>query len=338
MNQEQVRDFCIRYLLATDCQIIERDPAFVKVKLSPEADKDLTGRSYYWSFVERTGAEPETMSFVFVFDPERRKPPEPASRGTLQGRGPLVVPPATNEPLKKGESILERYFGVSAVAAQPGRMIEETVSFGCRRLDQMFAATQARGSYVQLFEEAPPVQRGSAISHSYTTWLGVNYKVEFICDMKREELHSFGISMSTGEIVEHFQQIVSERQLTPRMPARCQLRDVISLEKAVHQLETHLEKHLQKTDYDWARSAQARMNDEVNRIHSYYGDLLRTLEADQKEEMQAQYIRRQEEIEWQYRPRVDIQAVNCGWFHLLDDTLPTIPRTFANMKQKNNSM
>jgi hypothetical protein len=337
VNQDQVKDFCMRYLIATDCQIIEKDPAFVKVKLSPQADKDLTGRSYYWSFVERTGAEPETMSFVFVFDPERRKPPEPLGRGTLQGRGPLVVPPATNEPLKKGDSILERYFGVTPMVAQPGRMIEETLSFGCRRLDQMFAATKAKGSYLQLFEEAPPIQRGSGVSHSYTTWLGVNYKVEYTCDMKREELHSLGICMSTGEIVDHFQQHMYERALSPRMPAHCQLRDVISIEKAIQQLENYLEKLLKQADYDWARSAQARMNEEIARIHSYYGDLIRTLEAEQKEEMQAQYVRRQQEIEWQYRPRVDVQVMNCGWFHLLTDRLPTIPRAFVNMKQKNNS-
>lgn len=326
----------MRYLAATNCHILEKDPAYVKVKLSPEADKDLTGRTYYWSFVERTGAEPETMSFVFVFDPERRKPPEPQGRGTTQGRAPLVATPPSDAPLNKGESILERYFGVTPMIPQTGRIIEETLSFGSRRLDQMFSAAHSKGSYLQLFEEAPPIQRGSGVSHSYTTWLGVNYKLEFICDMKREELHSLGICMSTGEIVDHFQQHMCERALSPRMPAHCQLRDVISLDKAVHQLEAHLEKLLQQSDYEWARSAQERMSEEVGRIHTYYGDLLRTLESEQLEEMQAQYVRRQQEIEWQYRPRVEVKAINCGWFHLLTDTLPTVPRPFVNLKQKNN--
>jgi len=318
VNQEQVKDFCMRYLIATDCHILEKDPAYVKVKLSPEADKDLTGRSYYWSFVERTGAEPETMSFIFVFDPESRKPPEPQGRGTTQGRAPLVAPAPNDEPLKKGDSILERYFGITPMIPQQGRMIEETISFGSRRLDQMFAAAHAKGSYLQLFEEAPPVQRGSGISHSYTTWLGVNFKVEFTCDMRREELHSLGICMSTGEIVANFQQLMCERVLSPRMPAHCQLRDVISLETAVQQLEAHLERVLAQADYAWALSARERMSEEVTRIHSYYGDLLTNLAAEQKEEMQAQYTRRQQEIEWQYQPRVEVHAMNCGWFHLLD--------------------
>ncbi len=70
MNTEQIRKFVERYLEATDCQIIEKHPSFITVKLSPEADKALTNRPYYWSFVERTGAEPETMSMQFIFDPD----------------------------------------------------------------------------------------------------------------------------------------------------------------------------------------------------------------------------------------------------------------------------
>ena len=71
--------------------------------------------------------------------------------------------------------------------------------------------------------------------------------------------------------------------------------------KAVHQLESYLEKLLQMADYEWALAARHRMSEEVDRIHSYYGHLLKTLEAEQKDEMEAQYVRRQQEIEWQYR-------------------------------------
>ena len=58
------------YLEATECTVIEKSPEHVTVKLSPQADKMLTNRPYYWGFVERTGAPAETLSFNFVFDPE----------------------------------------------------------------------------------------------------------------------------------------------------------------------------------------------------------------------------------------------------------------------------
>lgn len=37
----------------------------------PRADRMLTDRPYYWGFVERTGVDPETLSFSFVFDPQK---------------------------------------------------------------------------------------------------------------------------------------------------------------------------------------------------------------------------------------------------------------------------
>lgn len=32
------------------------------------ADRELTNRPYYWSFVDRIGGEPETMTYLFVTD------------------------------------------------------------------------------------------------------------------------------------------------------------------------------------------------------------------------------------------------------------------------------
>lgn len=47
MNSKQVHKYVNRYLEATDCSIIEKSPAHFTVKLSPEADRELTNRPYY---------------------------------------------------------------------------------------------------------------------------------------------------------------------------------------------------------------------------------------------------------------------------------------------------
>ena len=39
MKQEQVRDYVCRYLEATECHVLESSPAYITVKLSPEAAK-----------------------------------------------------------------------------------------------------------------------------------------------------------------------------------------------------------------------------------------------------------------------------------------------------------
>jgi len=309
MNAAQVADFCLRYLEATGCQILEKSPWHVKVKLSPEADRDLTGRPYYWNFVDRTGAEPETMSFVFVFDPEEHAKRSCAGEdGKRRGEA------------ESRDSILARYLGVAPIVPQPGRTLEETLSFGSSRLDRMIAAARERGSYLQLFERPPSPPRGGAASLRYTTWLAVNYKVEFICDMKREELHSLGISMSTGEIAGDFLERMAGRALTPQIPPGVALAETITMERAVRQLEAHVERILRERDYSWAEDALKRLEEELARIDGYYGELLESAGDGERPLIEAQHRSRREEIEWQYRPRVEVSAVSCGFFHLLTDT------------------
>jgi|GEM_PF-374415 len=70
MNKRSIHTFVMRFLEAYGCTVVEKTPASVTVKLSPEADREMTGRPYYWSFVERTGAPAETMTYTLVFDPE----------------------------------------------------------------------------------------------------------------------------------------------------------------------------------------------------------------------------------------------------------------------------
>ena len=305
MNQEQIADFCCRYFTATNCQLIEKSPSHLKVKLSPEADRDLTGRPYYWNFVERTGADPETMSFMFIFDPEKReKENNKAQAGT-------------------DSSILGRYFNMPPILPQPGRMLEETVVFGTRRLEQIFSSASDKGAYLQLFEEPPLLPSGAPVSIPYSTWLGVNYKVSYICDMKREEMYSLGICMSTGEISADFYRMMQARRLSPRIPAHTTLRESITLVRAVQALEQYIEARLRTADYTWAVEASNRMREELERIDRYYGDMLRAaaIEDEERQIIRSQYDKRKEEIHWQYQPGVEAVPINCGFFHLLTDTL-----------------
>lgn len=74
MNQTWVREYLEKYMETNQCQIIERAPSHMTVKLSVDVDKDITNRPYYWTFVERTGTEPETLTMTFIFDSEKTPP------------------------------------------------------------------------------------------------------------------------------------------------------------------------------------------------------------------------------------------------------------------------
>jgi hypothetical protein len=312
MNTEQIRRFVLRYLEAYNCGIIEISDTHVTVKLSPEADKELTNRAYYWSFVERTGAEPETMTYTFVFDPEKMKaaaqtgkPPMPAPAGPGS-----AVPPGAH--LESGESILGRYFGFVPTTVV-SRVPRDEVTYGSRRLLQLFDSVRTKGRYARLFEEPEP----AGGTPSYEAWLLVNFKVELTCDMKRSEIHSLGIGLASGIIREQFYDHVLNRKLTPRLPNNIRLLpDQMTLQDAAERLESCLEQTIKGYDHSWADSANERLQDELARVHAYYGGLLQTIEPDQKPEAETQYEIRKQEIEWQYRPRIRVSVINCGCFHL----------------------
>jgi len=319
VNTKEVQKFVMRYLEATECRIIEKSPAHVTVRLSPEADKDLTNRPYYWGFVERTGAVPETMTMTFVFDPEARAKAEqknaaPPPRQAAQAQ---PSPAAPNVP---GDSILNRYFGFTPAPATAGRIPYDEVTYGSRRLTQLFHVVRSKGRYVQMYEDIK-TPRGAPPA-AFNTWLAVNYKVEFCCDMKRDELHSLGISLMTGEIREEFHDAVAELALTPRLPPNTWVqRPVWSIPRAISALEAYLEREIQNYNHDWSFEATERLTDELARVDAYYQELLPAIEdPEQRAAAEAQYEARKREIEWQYAPRIEANVISAGLFHLGIDT------------------
>lgn len=285
MTPKQVQQYVMRYLDITNCHIIEKSPAHVIVKLSPQADRELTNRPYYWGFVDRTGAEPETMKFCFIFDRSKLPPlpPDPPPGPGMMGQ----------------------------------RLLKEDVPYGSRRLDQFFQAAKTGGSYVNLFEQPTSEQKTSSSSTPYEPWLGLNIKVEFACDMKREEIHSLGLSMVTGDIREQFCDEMLKRRMTPRLPANVHvIRASFTLTRARNAIEQYIERKLKTYDDSWAIEARERYHDEIARIDSYYEDLLKIDDKEQKTAIQAQYANRSQELTWQYSPRIQVSVINCGLFHI----------------------
>jgi hypothetical protein len=325
MNKRQAQTFVMRFLEAYGCNIIEKTPSYVTVKLSPEADKEMTGRSYYWSFVERTGAPAETMTYTFVFDPEQMKPepkpgqPKATPAKQAEPQAPVGAPAAGSA----DNSILGRYFGFVPTTVV-ARVPKDEVTYGSRRLQQLFGIVQAKGRFAHLFEEPFPLQTAPQGGMVYNTWLCINYKVELACDMKRSEIHSLAIQLNSGEIREHFHKHIVTKSLSPKLRANIRiLQDKIPLPRAVQALEMFLEHKIGTYDHRWADEANERHHNELERIDAYYLGLLQAAEPDQKAEIEAQYLNRREEIDWQYRPRIQVSAINCGLFHLNSGSMPT---------------
>ncbi|WP_426249480.1 YqhG family protein [Paenibacillus pabuli] len=276
MSPHEVQAYVLTYLETLDCQIMERSPAHVTVKLSPEADKALTNRPYYWGFVERTGAPAETMSFTFVFDPDAHQQALEAAEAKAAQSAP---PGGTNVGAEAPkDTILGRYFGIVPSLPQlgPGRILKEDVVYGSRRLQQIFNAAREGGAYVNLFEQAAKRQLRATEPTVYEPWLGVCFKVEFACDLKKEELHFIGISLRTGEIIEKFGSKLNRRDLSPRLAENMHVQTAkISLADAGAALESHLTNRLLQLDYSWAEMAKERLDLELAVVDTYYEAVLR---------------------------------------------------------------
>lgn len=336
MTSEQVRRQVMDYLEVTECRIIEQSPAHVTVKLSPQADRMLTDRPYYWGFVDRTGAEPETLSFTFVFDPQSydtgaaasagpahqsRVPGAASGNGTLTAGG-VVLPQNTPSGSTGGapnDGLLSRYFGVAPMLPRlgPGLIRREDVVYGSKRLRQIWAASQTAGRCLYLFEDPGILQRTTLFPAAYEPWLAVCFKIELSCDLKRQEMHFIAESLVTGEIKDNFGNVLDSVKLTPMLPENIHIQPTrISLAEGAQDLERHIASSLAVQDYGWADAARARLRQELEILDSYYTELLKETEEDKKTAVQEQYESRRRETIWQYDPHISVSPVIYGLFHL----------------------
>lgn len=330
LSPQQVRKQVMDYLDATECTIIEVSPLHVTAKLSPRADRMLTDRPYYWGFVERTGVQPETLSFTFVFDPEKYdalaaeaaaapraqhggagSPAAGGGSGASAGAAPGGADPQ--------DGILARYFGVVPMVPRigPGMIRREDVIYGSKRLRQIWAAARDEGKCLQLFEDPGSRQRMTLFSAAYEPWLGVCYKVEMTCDLKREELHYLGVSLTSGIIDANFGKKLDSRELTPRLPENIHIQpSELTVATGADRLEVYLTSQLAKLDYSWAEEARERLRLELSIVDIYYEELLKEQDEEKRLAIEEEYNRRRKETAWQYEPQIAVSAVTYGLFHL----------------------
>ncbi|WP_339255439.1 YqhG family protein [Paenibacillus sp. FSL P2-0136] len=351
LTPTEVRKQVMDYLEATECTILESSPLHVTVKLSPRADRMLTDRPYYWGFVERTGVDPETLSFSFVFDPQKydelaaqaaapaARPRGGASRPAGAGAPPGVAgaadAEAAAEPLGAAQapgaalppgvsaapedSILARYFGIVPALPRlgPGMIRREDVTYGSKRLRQIWSAARDEGRCLQLFEDPGLRQRTTLFSAAYEPWLAVCYKVEMTCDLKREELHFIAVSLTSGLIVPDFEARLAGKELTPRLPENIHVQPFeLGITDGADRLEGYLTSKLALLDYTWAEEARERLELELSIVDIYYAELLKEPEEEKRLAILEQYNRRRQETSWQYEPQIAVSAVTYGLFHL----------------------
>lgn len=204
----------------------------------------------------------------------------------------------------------------------------EVLAFGSRRLRQIFDSAKKHGKYVRLYE-SPSLDNvpRSLASLPLTPWLCVNYKIEFICDQKKDMLLPLGINLISGQISSGLFEKLKTLALTPKLPDYTfTTQPIFSFESAADRLEQRVQSIIDQEDTGWAEQATIRLEEEKGFIESFYSEAESNVDraketnepniAEERAKLAKEKEMRLKELNWQFEPRIEVSVINSGLFYL----------------------
>ncbi|KAB7708783.1 hypothetical protein F9802_01130 [Bacillus aerolatus] len=71
MLKNEIHLFLEDYFKAAECTFLEETEGSLTVKLTPELDKELMNRPFYWHYAEKTGMKGEPLSLTLITDQDK---------------------------------------------------------------------------------------------------------------------------------------------------------------------------------------------------------------------------------------------------------------------------
>jgi hypothetical protein len=187
----------------------------------------------------------------------------------------------------------------------PDEFKGEVIHFGSPRLHQIFQSTKKLASFIRLYEEQSLISGQQIPLHP---WLGLNIKISYQCDLKKDTLRSIGLNLINGRMIESFHDVLINKNLTPKIPDYCfTLTPIIKPKSGISRIRAYLETELQQESDDWALSARERWREDLKLLDHFYSDSEETPEA---------YEIEKEALKEQYEPKITIEILNGGLFYL----------------------
>jgi hypothetical protein len=182
----------------------------------------------------------------------------------------------------------------------------ERLHFGSPRLHQIFRSAQKRGSFIRLYEEPDAFEHTHLPLHP---WLGLNVKISYQCDRKKDQILSLGLHLISGAIIEQFHELLQKRKLTPKIPDYCfTISPLIKPKSGIGRLEQYIRSRIAADDHTWAKKAKERWMEDLALLDHFYEGV--------EEKPECYYIEK-EALEQQYKPRIIVSVINGGMFYLL---------------------
>ncbi|MCS1350711.1 YqhG family protein [Mechercharimyces sp. CAU 1602] len=195
-----------------------------------------------------------------------------------------------------------------------GHVRAEYLFYGSPRFSKMLSAAQQPHPFVRLYEDTKVGENHiHSPSHSlpYLPYLGINYKVSYVCDQKKEELYTLGVNLHSGQLESEFYARIKDRKWSGKLPPyRHTITPQLTLLQGVGLLEQYIETHIQEQQHPWASEAQNWLEQELLQLERYYEGVS---EDNEKHAEKSQRVR---DAFRQYHPRIEVSIVNAGLFYL----------------------
>lgn len=181
----------------------------------------------------------------------------------------------------------------------------EFVHFGSPRLHQIFQSAKQLAAYTRLYEHVGEIH---APSVPLEPWLGLNVKISYQCDRKKDLLVSYGLQLINGQVVEDFHNQLLSLSLTPKIPDYCfTISPLIRPQSGLKRIEAMIENSVQNEDHTWAREAEQRWAEDLALLDQFY---------ENSEETPESYALEKEALKDQYEPKIHVEIINGGLFYL----------------------
>lgn len=183
----------------------------------------------------------------------------------------------------------------------------ENIHFGSPRLHQIFQSTRKLASYIRLYEKASPAKNKQI---PLKPWIGLNLKVSYQCDRKKDVFHSIGLNLITGQFIEDFHDHLLQLDVTPKIPDYTfTLSPLIMPKSGLKRIENYLKARIEQEDHTWAEEAKKRWQKDLSLLEHFYND---------HEELSESYAIEKQALKDQYEPKIVISIINGGLFYLIN--------------------
>jgi hypothetical protein len=185
----------------------------------------------------------------------------------------------------------------------------EFIHFGSPRLHQIFQSTKELGGFIRLYEDIGDMH-GRSIA--LEPWLGLNMKVSYQCDRKKDMLVSPGLHLISGKVVNDFDDHLAATSMTPKIPNFCfTISPLIKLQSGIKRIERMVENAIQNDDHSWADEARERWEQDLDLLDRFY---------ENEQEKPESYYSEKEALRQQYEPKIKVEIINGGLFYLTKGT------------------